>query len=295
MMTFGFTILHYLDAEVTEKCVRSLIAISKDSSVYILIVDNGSNNGSGEILQSIFKDEPLVSVLQLEKNLGFAGGNNAGFAWLKEKCNPDFIICSNNDVIFTQQNFMKSIEQSYEDYHFDVMGPDIIDANGKEHLNPHHLGSVTEKHVRKSLSDIRLPFAIYKTGILIPLFEFYKRRKKYAESQILDYTVANLDCILQGSCIIYSQKFILTHKRAFCSYTFLYYEEYILKMIIDSEKGCMVYDPHLQIVHLGGRSTGKALGKGRKKTVFLMRQYIRSWKAWLRVFEELKQGINPLK
>jgi len=294
-MRYGFTILHYLDAKVTEKCVKSLLEICGDNDVSIVVVDNGSHNGSGEKLRDVFKDESTVKVLLLNSNLGFAEGNNAGYAYLKENFNPDFIICANNDVIFNDKAFLESVDRSYDDYNFDVMGPDIVDADGENHLNPHCNGGVTEEHVKKSLKDIRLPYLIYRTALLVPLYEFYKRRKNRRRiQQPRYYKEANNDCTLQGSCLIFSKKYIAAHSKAFCSYTFLYYEEYILKMVIDSENGRMVYDPRLSLVHLGGHSTGKALGMGRRKTVFLMGQYIRSWKAWLRVCDELKRGINPL-
>lgn len=294
-MKFGFTILHYLDAEVTEKCVRSLLAVIGDSDVSVIIVDNGSRNGSGEKLQSVFGSEPAVSVLILDSNLGFAGGNNAGYAFLKEKFRPDFIICANNDVIFTDRDFIQSVEKSFQEFDFDVMGPDIVDSDGQKHLNPVRTGAVTESEVRKSLRDIRLPHLIYRTAVLVPLWELYKSTvSKRKPGTGPDYTSANQDCILQGSCLVFSKKFIAAHNKAFCSKTFLYYEEYILKTVMDHQHGRMVYDPRTAIIHLGGCSTGKAVRNGRRKMLFRMNQYIRSWKAWLSVREELERGVDPL-
>jgi len=249
----------------------------------------------GGIIWMLFGSEPAVTVLFLDKNLGFAGGNNAGYAFLKEKYDPDFIICANNDIIFTDSNFLDSIEQSFVDYGFDVMGPDIVDADGQKHLNPLRPGAVTESSVRKDLHDIRLPYMIYRTALFIPLWERYKTFKdRKKTSNLPDHTAVNFDCTLQGSCLIFSKKFICSHGKAFCSYTFLYFEEYILKTVVDSQHGLMIYDPRLSIVHLGGRSTSRMHRPGRKKTLFLMGQYIQSWKAWLKVYDQLQQGIDPL-
>ena len=70
----------------------------------LLVVDNGSTDGSVELLKEKF---PEVSILVLEKNLGYAGGNNRGFASLK----PDpteFVIFLNNDTI-VDENFIEPL------------------------------------------------------------------------------------------------------------------------------------------------------------------------------------------
>ena len=71
------------------------------SNFNILVVDNGSTDGSVELLKEKF---PEVSILVLEKNLGYAGGNNRGFASLKPDP-PEFVIFLNNDTI-VDENFI---------------------------------------------------------------------------------------------------------------------------------------------------------------------------------------------
>ena len=51
-------------------------AMDGNSANEILIVDNGSHDGSAEFVRTHF---PQVTVLGLERNLGFGGGSNAGF------------------------------------------------------------------------------------------------------------------------------------------------------------------------------------------------------------------------
>jgi O-antigen biosynthesis protein len=58
----------------------------------ILVVDNGSTDGSIEYLKESF---PAVRVLALEKNLGFAEGNNAGV----RAASHDIVILLNNDMV----------------------------------------------------------------------------------------------------------------------------------------------------------------------------------------------------
>src|SRR5664280_2383999 len=54
--------------------IRSALAGNADNQ--ILVVDNGSTDGSAAFLRETFPD---VTVLALPTNLGFGGGSNAGF------------------------------------------------------------------------------------------------------------------------------------------------------------------------------------------------------------------------
>src|SRR3954462_7651360 len=57
----------------------------------IIVVDNGSTDGSAEFLRAAF---PSVRVLALPKNLGFGGGSNAGF----RAATNDIVVLLNSDM-----------------------------------------------------------------------------------------------------------------------------------------------------------------------------------------------------
>src|ERR1019366_8885338 len=57
----------------------------------IIVVDNGSTDGSAEWIRAHF---PAVRVLALEQNLGFGGGSNAGFHAAKN----DVVVLLNSDM-----------------------------------------------------------------------------------------------------------------------------------------------------------------------------------------------------
>ncbi len=58
----------------------------------MILVDNGSTDGSLDLVK---KDFPWVKVISLEKNTGFARGNNIGF----ESSSSEFVATLNNDTI----------------------------------------------------------------------------------------------------------------------------------------------------------------------------------------------------
>jgi len=66
-------------------------ALAGNAANEILVVDNGSEDGSAEFLRTHF---PSVRVLALNRNLGFGGGSNAGF----REARNDIVVLLNSDM-----------------------------------------------------------------------------------------------------------------------------------------------------------------------------------------------------
>ena len=96
-------VLNWNGKDLTIECLESLKQVNY-LNFNILVVDNGSTDGSVELLKEKF---PEVSILVLEKNLGYASGNNRGFASL-EPDPPEFVIFLNNDTI-VDKNFIEPL------------------------------------------------------------------------------------------------------------------------------------------------------------------------------------------
>ena len=96
-------VLNWNGKDLTIECLESLKQVHY-SNFNILVVDNGSTDGSVELLKEKF---PEVSILVLEKNLGYASGNNRGFDSLKPDP-PEFVIFLNNDTI-VDENFIEPL------------------------------------------------------------------------------------------------------------------------------------------------------------------------------------------
>jgi GT2 family glycosyltransferase len=78
--------------DLLEKYIPSIVtALRGNPDNEIVVVDNGSEDGSAEFLRATF---PQVRTLALPKNLGFGGGSNAGFAAAKN----DIVVLLNSDM-----------------------------------------------------------------------------------------------------------------------------------------------------------------------------------------------------
>ena len=76
-------------------CIDSLLN-QNNIHLQILVVDNGSSDNSVEIIRAKYQADS-VHVIELSKNMGFAGGYNAGMRHALE-LSADFILIINNDA-----------------------------------------------------------------------------------------------------------------------------------------------------------------------------------------------------
>lgn len=91
-------VLNWNGRDDTLECLTSLAAV--DYPCFdIIVVDNGSHDGSPEAIGRLF---PNVEVVETGKNLGYAGGNNFGINVALSR-RAEFVLLLNNDTIVDGQ------------------------------------------------------------------------------------------------------------------------------------------------------------------------------------------------
>lgn len=108
----------YNRREITLQCLRSLARIEKVGlDVHIIIVDDGSTDGSGEAIKKEFPD---VELIKGDGNLWFTEGTNVGVrAALKH--NPDYVLMINDDQVFDSE-FLQYMVETAEKYPRSIVG-----------------------------------------------------------------------------------------------------------------------------------------------------------------------------
>lgn len=280
MINFGFLILHYKDSETTIQCVNSICNLSKkDIEIFILIVDNGSNDGTGENIKEYFSKISYVNVLILKTPYGFSKGNNIGYDYLKKR-NLDFVIAANNDVIFSQAEFLEIIQKIYIQTPFHILGPDIFVPYKNYHDNPHHYEVWDEKFMEKRISRmqkaLRCPFGrmvvrdFARTTFLYRLYckYIYIHTLSGKQNRIKSKEVVKGVC-LSGACLIFSREYINFNEKLFEPETTFYCEEEILQYRCVKDGLVLLYDPQIGVVHNESVSTKKNFGNllSRRKKV----------------------------
>lgn len=90
--TLSCVIINYNTREQTREFLGSLCAATADIATEVIVVDNGSQDGSVETIRSQF---PAVTVVDAGENLGFARGVNVGV----DRTRGRYIVLLNPDMI----------------------------------------------------------------------------------------------------------------------------------------------------------------------------------------------------
>lgn len=99
------TILTYNSASVINECLLSLQKITYPVSDFkILVIDNASADNTLDLVRQNF---PEAEIINNEKNLGFAAGNNIGFEYAANN-NFDYIYLLNDDTE-VEPNFLEKV------------------------------------------------------------------------------------------------------------------------------------------------------------------------------------------
>lgn len=248
-----FVVLHYLTLEETTKNVDCILN-KVDGKKKVIIVDNGSNNKTGEKLFDVYKNNSDVDIILEEKNLGFAKGNNVGYRYAKEKYNPDFIVILNNDVEIYQKDFISKIEEIYEREKYHILSPNIYSTYSKIHQSPKRLVSysieelkdILTKYERKEKSKVLIPLKCYIKSIrpLKKLMQNIKFKRKK-----INYDKKYENVPVHGACVIFSRDFISQMNDAFFPQTFMYFEMEILNVECNEKHFKTIYSPDIMVRH----------------------------------------------
>lgn len=87
-------ILAYNNLEFSRACIESVLKHTHYPDLEIIIVDNGSSDGSIDYFREIAASQPTVKVIRNEDNLGFSGGNNSGMG----VASGEIVVLLNNDT-----------------------------------------------------------------------------------------------------------------------------------------------------------------------------------------------------
>ena len=256
----SFLILNYKTADMTKQTVDLLRKHQPRESYCVVIVDNGSEDGSYETLKREYKDQDDIFVLACAKNEGFARGNNVGYDFIKQRDMSEYIVCMNSDVFIEQPDFIECIQKIHEETGFYMLGPDIINKQSK-HCNPHREKLFSMKDVNRRIVNQWIFKKYFQVKKLLHIqdklyiLEDWMDALANKERSRIAWDKPMTDVVLHGSCLIFSREYINVFSQAFCPDTFLYFEEDIRCFECVNMGYRVQYDPRIQVRHLEGISS----------------------------------------
>ncbi|MSR22642.1 MAG: glycosyltransferase family 2 protein [Gemmatimonadetes bacterium] len=122
-------VLNWCDAESTTACLAALEGQGYPG-LSIVLVDNGSPDGSGDLIRERF---PHVEFVQTGANLGYSGGNNRGIeAALKN--GADYLLILNPDTFMEPGALHLLIQVASADDRVGAVAPTVVRMDDPEHV-----------------------------------------------------------------------------------------------------------------------------------------------------------------
>ncbi len=112
-------IVTYNNLSLNELCLRSLFHETDWPNLEVIVVDNGSTDGTRDLLQAMASQHPNLRTILNEANRGFAAANNQG---LREAIGQ-YLVLLNNDTAVTRGWLSTLIRHLSNDKEIGLIGP----------------------------------------------------------------------------------------------------------------------------------------------------------------------------
>lgn len=234
-MQLSVIIVNYNVKYFLEQALLSVRKAAKGLLVEIIVVDNNSVDGSGEMVMEKF---PEVQFVQNQTNTGFAVANNQAIRLAKGK----YILLLNPDTVVEEDTFAKTIEFMETHPEAGGLGVRMIDGSGK--------------FLPESKRGFPTPFVAFcKTFGLSSLFSKSKIFNRYHLGYLSEFEINEVD-VLAGAFMM-MRKEALDKVGLLDEAFFMYGEDIDLsyRIVLGGYKN--YYFPSTSIIHYKGESTKK--------------------------------------
>ncbi|MBN1263833.1 MAG: glycosyltransferase family 2 protein [Candidatus Pacebacteria bacterium] len=136
-MTLSIIIVNFNTREILKKCLASLSpgTTGLKGNWEVIVVDNGSVDGSVEWLRSWVSGSKRRQLILNRKNLGFAGGVNRGI----KKARGNYILLLNSDIICQKKAISRLVVFASEKNLLGLVGGRLLEPSRKPQASVFHL------------------------------------------------------------------------------------------------------------------------------------------------------------
>jgi GT2 family glycosyltransferase len=219
-----------------EPCLLSLHKDGLKSSYEIVVVDNGSTDGSQEMLREQF---PQVQIIQNDRNVGLGKASNQGIQATKSR----YVLLLNNDTLVSGPALDAMVEYLHDHPEAGGVGPRILNEDG------------TVQSCYNNFSSLWEEFLI-ATQLGEWLWPGYPANITESKTRSVDW--------LSSACVMV-RRATLEQVGLLDEAYFIYGDEADLQYRFKKAGWQIVYLPHSEIIHFGGRSMNRW---GRRKMVY---------------------------
>jgi len=122
-------IVNWNGGKIVIDCLTSLFKKTSYSNYKVVLVDNGSSDGSLEEIEKKFKK---VKIIKNKENLGFTKATNLGWAYCFKNYNLDYICDMNNDIVTVQSDWLDLMVNTLEsNENYGICANKLVDYEGR--------------------------------------------------------------------------------------------------------------------------------------------------------------------
>ena len=236
MVDLSIAIVNWNTKELLKACLESIFKQTRGLDYEVWVVDNGSSDGSAEMIR---KEFPQVRLIENMTNVGFAKANNQ----ILRQSSGEYVLLLNSDTQIIG-NAIKEL------FHFMDAHPEA-GAGGCQLLN-------RDGSLQASCGRFPKLISIFFGGEIVNRFfkKIFKNRTFFAEYGLNEkdhHSFQDVDFV-KGCCIIL-RKSALEKAGLLDENLFMYFEEMDLCYRIKQKGYKILYSPQPKVLHLGGQSS----------------------------------------
>jgi len=253
------------------RCLESLHHPAPAAPHEIIVVDNASRDGSAEAARR-WAD---VIVIEPGANLGFARGTNVGI----RASRGDLLLLLNSDTVVPPQAIDRLVDQLAGDARTSVLGPRLIDSDGRAELS---FGSMMGP-----LAELRQKLLVRAQAARVPILAaIVERMTRHARHP--DW--------VSGACLLVrradAEAVGLLDERYF-----MYAEDVDFCAAIRARGGRIRFEPAVTVIHARGRSVAAAPAATeaayRCSQIAFYEKHHPRWAPLLRWYLRLRRHSSP--
>jgi GT2 family glycosyltransferase len=233
-MQVSIIIVNYNTNELLKGCLVSIYKYTKDIQIEIIVSDNGSTDGSVEMIKDEF---PGVVLIENEKNIGFGAANNRGLNIAK----GEFIFFLNSDTIL-----LNNALKYFYDYWYNYKGLDILGALGANLLDINHKITYSYGFFFSFSKDVLFLSKEYLRLLLLTIGV----ERLHSKTPNMEKFIGKVDVIIGAALFMKNDKFAY-----FDECFFLYHEETDLQYRLFKNNKSRILIDGPQIIHYQGKSS----------------------------------------
>lgn len=248
-LPMSVVVVSFNTRELLERCLRSVIAAAPVETV---VIDNGSTDGSIELVRDVFSACRLIVA---ERNHGYGGAANEGIS----ACSAPAVLLLNSDTILAPDAVSALGGYLAKNPRVAVVGPRLVNGDGSLQRSAYAYPSIADLFIAETGLHLLM-------GRIPVLQERFYRTWSHTANRCVPW-------VLGAALAIRRSAFETVG--GFDPGYFMYGEEVDLCRRLETAGFETHYAPITTVVHLGGASTDKRPVAMRRELVLSRNRYLR--------------------